>query len=197
MKPLTACRECPRLAAHLDTLKLKHPDWHNAPVPGLGPIDAALLVLGLAPGRMGANRTGLPFVGDRSANWLCERLKAAGCLDADGLPTNIRISNAVKCLPPGNRPTTAEIKQCVSKWMLTELLAPRVVLALGGIAHNAVLRAQRLTLNAYPFSHGAVHHLDQLILIDSFHPSPLNTQTGRLSVEMFDTVLAKAIQNTH
>ena len=200
MKALLACRSCRRLTTHLDKLKITHPDWHNAPVPGLGPMRSRLLILGLAPGMQGANRTGLPFVGDRSSAWLRDRLRAAQCMDEDGMPTSIRISNAVKCLPPANRPTTTEIKRCVSKWLFNELEIPRVVLALGGIAHDAVLRAMGERLSAHPFSHGAVHSLEGLTLVDSFHPSPLNTQTGRLSTSMFDAVLALALshsQNNH
>ena len=128
---LLDCRSCRRLC-DLDKLRLAHPDWHNRPVPSIGPEDARLLILGLAPGRLGANRTGVPFIGDRSAAWLCTRLRAAGCLDAENRPLNVRISNAVKCLPPKNHPTAAEIKRCVKKWTRHELAAPRVVFALGG-----------------------------------------------------------------
>lgn len=193
MSKLLKCRSCRRLTTNLDKLKIKHPDWHNAPVPPLGPDDAKLLVLGLAPGRLGANRTGLPFVGDKSASWLNRRLSAAGCLDADGMPRQIRISNAVKCLPPANRPTTTEIKRCVSKWLRPELKNATVILALGGIAHDAVLRAHDLRLSAYPFAHAAQHQLGEITMIDSFHPSPLNTQTGRLSEAMFDAVIHSAL----
>lgn len=193
MTALLDCRSCRRLARHLDKLRLAHPDWHNRPVPSIGPEDARLLILGLAPGRLGANRTGVPFIGDRSAVWLCTRLRAAGCLDAENRPLNIRISNAVKCLPPKNHPTAAEIKRCVQKWTRHELAAPRVVFALGGIAHDAVLRALGCTLSTHRFGHGRVHDLGSIIMVDSFHPSPLNTQTGRLSPEQFDDALRKAI----
>ena len=193
MTALLDCRSCRRLARHLDKLRLAHPDWHNRPVPSIGPEDARLLILGLAPGRLGANRTGVPFIGDRSAAWLCTRLRAAGCLDAENRPLNVRISNAVKCLPPKNHPTAAEIKRCVKKWTRHELVAPHVVFALGGIAHDAVLRALGCTLSTHRFGHGSVHDLGSIIMVDSFHPSPLNTQTGRLSPEQFDDALRKAI----
>lgn len=163
-------------------------------MPSIGPTDARLLILGLAPGRLGANRTGVPFIGDRSADWLCTRLRAAGCLGEDNTPRMVRISNAVKCLPPKNLPTTTEIKRCVKKWTQYELATPMVVFALGGIAHNAVLRALNEKLSAYRFSHGAVHKLGQLVMVDSFHPSPLNTQTGRLSPEQFDDALGTAMR---
>ena len=193
MTALTECRSCRRLVANLDRLRQSHPHWHNRPVPSIGPEDAPLLVMGLAPGRSGANRTGVPFLGDQSSNWLCERLQASGCLDAGGRPVNIRISNAVKCLPPGNRPTTAEIKRCVKKWTARELVRPRVVLALGSIAHNAVLRAHGATLSHHPFEHGQRHQLPGTIMLDSYHPSPLNTHTGRLTAAEFDRVLRDAL----
>ena len=193
MSDLLDCRSCRRLVRHLDKLSVAHPDWHNRPVPSIGPPDARLLILGLAPGRLGANRTGVPFIGDKSADWLCTRLREAGCLDADDSPRGIRISNAVKCLPPKNLPTTTEIKRCVKKWTQHELDAPNVVFALGGIAHNAVLRALGLKLNSHRFGHGLVHEFDSIVMVDSFHPSPLNTQTGRLSPQQFDDALRTAM----
>lgn len=193
MSTLTECRSCRRLTANLDRLRAIHPDWHNKPVPSIGPADAPLLILGLAPGRAGANRTGIPFVGDKSSQWLCDRLQSAGCLDASGRPLNVRISNAVKCLPPGNRPTIREIKRCVKKWTATEFAQPNVVLALGSIAHDAVLRAHDLPLSQHRFGHGKKHQLHGIALFDSYHPSPLNTQTGRLTVADFDRVLNSAI----
>jgi len=193
MDELLACRACPRLASHLQELRVRHPSWHNRPVPSLGPEDAPLLLLGLAPGRLGANRTGVPFVGDHSANWLCERLRAAGLIDGNGAPVHIRISNAVKCLPPKNLPTTDEINRCVQRWTAHEFEQPAVVFALGRIAHDAVLRALKLRLSHYRFAHGAVHHFPNLVMVDSFHPSPLNTQTGRLSAADFDSALGIAM----
>ena len=193
MSDLLDCRSCRRLARHLDKLRVAHPDWHNRPVPSIGQPDARLLILGLAPGHLGANRTGVPFIGDKSADWLCTRLREAGCLDADDRPRGIRISNAVKCLPPKNLPTTTEIKRCVKKWTQHELDAPKVVFALGGIAHNAVLRALSLKLSSHRLGHGLVHELDSIVMVDSFHPSPLNTQTGRLSPRQFDDALRTAM----
>jgi len=178
----------------LDRLRIAHPEWHNKPVPSIGPADAPLLILGLAPGRAGANRTGIPFVGDKSSEWLCERLRNSGCLDESGRPINVRISNAVKCLPPANRPTLSEIKRCIKKWTAAEFSKPSVVLALGSIAHDAVLRAHNLPLSQYRFAHGKRHQVNGIALFDSYHPSPLNTQTGRLTAADFDRVLNSAIR---
>lgn len=193
---LAECRSCPRLVHHLKRMAQAHPDWHNGPVPCLGAEDAPLLILGLAPGRLGANRTGIPFVGDRSAAWLQERLTEQGCLSTDGQPQGIRISNAVKCLPPGNKPSVREIKMCSKKWLRHELKAPKVVFALGRIAHDAVLRCLGTPLRNHPFAHGAVHPLGEFHMVDSFHPSPLNTQTGRLSPDEFNAALGRALKLT-
>jgi uracil-DNA glycosylase len=193
---LTGCRSCRRLTRHLDRIRLEHPSWHNAPVPAVGPEDAPLLILGLAPGRKGANRTGIPFVGDRSSLWLQARLQESGCVDNNGKLIHIRISNAVKCLPPGNKPTTQEIKRCVAKWLVPELVHPSVVLALGTIAHNSVLRAVGEPLSRHPFAHGATHILPTITMIDCFHPSPLNTQTGRMTTSQFNAVLSRALEMT-
>ena len=111
---------------NLKKLQVEHPDWHNGPVGAVGDVDAHLLIVGLAPGRLGANRTGIPFVGDESSRWLIERLVAAGCMTHDGKPQGIRITNAVKCLPPGNRPTGPEIRTCSERWLIKELDAPEV-----------------------------------------------------------------------
>lgn len=113
-------------------------------------------------------------------------------MNADGQLCDTRISNAVKCLPPQNRPKTDEIKRCVHRWLVHELDHPSVILALGKIAHEAVLRAHGLPLQGHHFAHGAVHNIGDTTLVDSFHPSPLNTQTGRLSVEDFNRVLLNA-----
>ena len=197
MTDLLDCTSCRRLANNLSRLRESHPSWHNRPVPSIGPAHAPLLILGLAPGKMGANRTGVPFVGDKSSQWLQDRLRAAGCLDEANRPINIRISNAVKCLPPANRPTVTEINRCIKKWTGAELRKPRVILALGIIAHNAVLRANQLPMNRYKFGHGNFYRIQNFVLIDSFHPSPLNTQTGRLSATDFDCVLRDALKMAH
>jgi uracil-DNA glycosylase family 4 len=195
VKDLLACRSCRRLTTHLDKLQKAHPDWHNAPVPATGPEGAALLIVGLAPGQRGANRTGVPFVGDPSSFWLRDRLTAAGLIDGEGRLRRVRITNAVKCLPPANRPNAAEIRTCTDAWLTAELQAPglRSILCLGGVAHRAVCTALGIRQKDHPFSHGARHAHASLLLLSSFHPSPLNTQTGRLSAADFDAVLQQSL----
>jgi uracil-DNA glycosylase family 4 len=151
--------------------------------------------VGLAPGKQGANRTGVPFLGDPSSEWLRARLVDTALLDEHGVLHGVRITNAVKCLPPANRPTAAEIRTCVDTWLAAELQAPglRCVLCLGGVAHRAVLMALGLRQADHRFAHGATHVHGSLMLISSFHPSPLNTRTGRLSAEEFDAVLRRSI----
>lgn len=194
MKRLADCRSCPRLVHNLKRLRTEQPDWHNGPVPSLGDPASPLLVLGLAPGRQGANRTGLPFVGDPSSAWLQARLRERNCLDENDQPIGIRISNAVKCLPPGNKPSTREIKLCGKQWLAPEVVNARVVLALGRIAHDAVLRVFGERLSAYHFAHAAEHQIGSLVMVDSFHPSPLNTSTGRLHPAQFDAALGRALK---
>ena len=192
---LKDCKRCKRLAAGLRKLRKVHPDWHNAPVGAVGPADAPLLIVGLAPGKMGANRTGVPFVGDKSSGWLGARLAWAGLVDEDGLPQGVRITNAVKCLPPKNTPTAAEIRTCTTHFLAQELQHPalRCVLCLGGVAHRAVNATLGIPQRSHSFAHGAHYQLDQLSLFSAFHPSPLNTQTGRLSPQQFEAVLASAM----
>jgi uracil-DNA glycosylase family 4 len=144
----------------------------------------------------GANRTGKPFFGDRSSEWLQDRLVEMGCMDTKGNMLTVRISNAVKCLPPGNKPTGEEIRRCSKKWLLDELETPTVVLALGRVAHDAVVRTIGHPLKHFTFAQGAVHELESLYLVDSYHPSPLNTQTGRLSPLQFNDALRTAINAT-
>jgi uracil-DNA glycosylase family 4 len=184
-------------------MRAKHPSYHNAPVAPFGDGDARLLIVGLAPGAHGANATGRPFTGDHAGLLLYSALHAAGLANrpqslarGDGLTlVGCRITNAVKCLPPANKPETLEIDTC-NRYLKAELEAsPRVraILALGAIAHRAVLRAKGLKLNVYAFAHGNVHRLpDGRALIDSYHCSRYNTQTGRLTAPMFATVLRRA-----
>lgn len=198
------CRRCPRLAAHLRAVRQTHPDYHAAPVPPFGSDAPRLLVVGLAPGMHGANRTGRPFTGDYAGVLLYETLHAFGFASApestrrdDGLALiDCRITNAVKCLPPDNRPTGREVATC-NAFLAAELagLAPgTVVLALGSVAHQAVLRALGLRQKDHPFAHGAEHALagadgGQLLLMDSYHCSRYNQNTRRLTPEMFRDVL--------
>jgi uracil-DNA glycosylase family 4 len=196
------CRRCPRLAAFLDQVAESHPDYHCAPVPPFGDPEARLLVVGLAPGMHGANRSGRPFTGDHAGILLYAMLHRFGFSSApesvsadDGLTLeNCRITNAVKCLPPGNKPVGAEINTC-NDFLANELrrLPPgAVVLALGGIAHRAVVKALGLRQADYRFAHGAVHEAGDVALLDSYHCSRYNTNTGRLTEAMFAEVFTEA-----
>jgi uracil-DNA glycosylase family 4 len=207
-KRLLACRRCPRLVAHIAVTKSKVPTHHNAPVPAWGVQRPHLLIVGLAPGAQGANRTGKGFVGDSSAEFLFAALTATGFAshkDASRARLKAaRITNIVKCLPPGNRPVAAEVNNCRDH-LVTELAEfwspamrmPRVVLALGGVAHGVLCRtfANEFGLNskAINFSHGSCERLaNTLWLLASFHPSRINTQTRRLTPDMLADVLGFA-----
>ncbi len=185
------CRACPRLVALRAQLRKAHPAWHNAPVEPWGP-PGGLLIVGLAPGRTGANRTGRPFDGDPSGSLVQEALRRCGAL-VDGQLEAVRIANAVACLPPRNRPLAVEIRTCGERWLQQEVESHGVVLALGRVAHDAVLARSGLRPRAARFAHGARHRFDRLLLFDSYHPSPLNTNTGRLSLDAFFEVVAAAV----
>jgi len=198
-----ACRRCPRIAAFLDEGRSRHPDYHCAPVAPFGDEVPRLLVVGLAPGFHGANATGRPFTGDYAGVLLYATLHACGWSSApvsasrhDGLAlTGARITNAVKCVPPANKPTPAEIATC-STFLRAELAglpAATVLLALGAIAHGAVLRALSVRQSAFRFAHGAEHRLpDGRVMVDSYHCSRYNTNTRRLTAEMFAEVMERA-----
>jgi uracil-DNA glycosylase family 4 len=197
------CRRCPRLTRHLDAVRLAHPGYHCRPVAPFGSSRHRLLVVGLAPGLHGANRTGRPFTGDHAGILLYRTLHATGFATlpesvarSDGLRLlDCRITNAVKCLPPGNKPLPAEIRRC-NRYLVGELgrlPADAVVVALGMIAHGAVLRASGERASRFRFAHGAEHRLTGgLRLLDSYHCSRLNTNTGRLTAAMFRRVFARA-----
>lgn len=198
------CDLCPRLVQYRLANRAAHEDWHNAPVPSFGRVDAGVLVVGLAPGVRGANRTGRPFTGDFAGMLLYTTLLkfglasgAYGASPDDGLTlTGCRVTNAVRCVPPGNLPVPAEINAC-NGFLTGEIAAMtnlRAVLALGGVAHKAVLRARGLRASHVPFQHGALHDLpDGLLLADSYHVSRLNTNTGRLTTPMFESVVAEIV----
>lgn len=198
-----ACRRCPRLAGFLDQVRARHPDYHCRPVAPFGRNGEALLIVGLAPGLHGANRTGRPFTGDHAGILLYRTLHAHGFANralsvaaADGLVLqDCRITNAVKCLPPGNRPLPEEVRRC-NDYLAAELarVPPGgVVVALGAVAHGAVLRALHLQPRQARFAHAAEHALPRArVLLDSYHCSRYNTQTGRLTGAMFDRVFARA-----
>jgi len=198
-----ACRRCPRLAAFLGEGRARFPAYHCAPVAPFGDALPRLLVVGLAPGFHGANATGRPFTGDYAGVLLYETLHAFGWASApvsssrdDGLALKgCRITNAVKCVPPGNKPTPAEVATCNAflREELAGLTAGAVVLALGAVAHGAILRARGLRQAAFRFAHGAEHVLPGgRALVDSYHCSRYNTNTRRLTVAMFRAVVGRA-----
>ncbi len=196
------CALCPRLAAFRAANAIAEPAWFNAPVPSFGNSGARLLVVGLAPGLKGANRTGRPFTGDFAGDLLYSTLLrhgfARGVYAAradDGLTlVDSMIANAVRCVPPENKPTPAEAATC-NRFLASRIAAQsrlRAILALGRIAHDATLAALGVRKAAHPFAHGAEHHLTSgVTLFDSFHCSRYNTSTRRLTPEMFDAVLAR------
>jgi uracil-DNA glycosylase len=200
-----ACRRCPRLAQFLARTRERHPDYWARPVPSFGAARPRILIVGLAPGMHGANRTGRPFTGDHAGILLYQTLHAAGLATAavsvsaaDRLRlVNARITNAVKCVPPGNKPLPEEMRRC-NPYLAAEvgrLAHVRVYLALGRVAHDALLLALGRTRARYPFAHGAEHALDAARwLIDSYHCSRYNTATRRLTTAMFKAVVARACE---
>jgi len=200
-EPGRDCPLCPRLAGFRAEQRARFPDWHNAPVPSFGSATARLLIIGLAPGLRGANRTGRPFTGDYAGDLLYATLLAFGLARGryaaaadDGLTlVDCRITNAVRCVPPENKPTPAEAAQCRG-FLAAEIGAMpqlRALLALGAIAHQAALAALKLRRAAYPFAHGALHRLPGgLVLADSYHCSRYNTNTRKLTPAMFEAVFA-------
>lgn len=205
------CRQCPRLATFLGEVAENNPGYYCRPVPPFGDRNAHLLIVGLAPGMHGANRTGRPFTGDYAGLLLYETLHKYGfashaeSLAADDELTllDCRITNAVKCLPPDNKPVGAEVNTC-NEFLANELntLPPAaVVLALGGIAHRAVVKAIGGRQADFKFGHAAEHALDgRFLLLDSYHCSRYNTNTGRLTAGMFRAVFARArelLQQAH
>jgi uracil-DNA glycosylase family 4 len=198
--PPPDCPLCPRLQAFREGLRQLHPDWFNAPVPSFGPVTARLLIVGLAPGMQGANRTGRPFTGDYAGDLLYETLLrfgfARGTYAAridDGLTLiDARIANAVACVPPENKPTGGEIATC--RRFLTAAIAEmphlRAIVALGRIAHESTVTTLGAKRSAAPFGHGRVASLNGIRLFSSYHCSRYNTNTGVLTPEMFYAVFA-------
>ena len=199
------CRRCPRLAAFLDTVLLEEPTYYCRPVAPFGDPRARLLIVGLAPGKHGANRTGRPFTGDHAGILLYKTLHKFG-LASDSVSTSAddglqlldaRITNAVKCLPPANKPLPLEIKVC-NNFLRAELEQShdaRVILALGTVAHTAVLRAKGVALREHRFAHAAEHVLPTgEVLLDSYHCSRYNTQTRRLTTVMFEGIIGRACE---
>ena len=198
------CRACPRLAQFLDDVNERYPDYYCKPVPPFGDAQARFLIVGLAPGMHGANRTGRPFTGDHAGILLYQMLHKFGfsshaeseSADDELRLVDCRVTNAVKCLPPDNKPVGAEVNTC-NAYLANELraMAPgSVVLALGGIAHRAIIKALGLRQADFKFGHEALHDLAEFRLLDSYHCSRYNTNTGRLTNEMFEAVFARARQ---
>jgi uracil-DNA glycosylase family 4 len=204
-EPPLDCPRCPRLVAFREALKLEYPDWWNAPVPAFGDPAAWLVIVGLAPGKHGANRTGRPFTGDFAGELLYATLLkfglAHGSYEArpdDGLRLNgAIICNSVKCLPPENKPVPEEIANCrpFLSAQLDALPKARVYIALGQIAHQSAVRTLGGKLSAHKFGHLAEHRFPGgEVLIDSYHCSRYNQNTGRLTAEMFEAVFARALE---
>ncbi|MEA2883838.1 MAG: uracil-DNA glycosylase [Bradyrhizobium sp.] len=200
-EPDRDCPLCPRLAAFREAARLREPGWFNSPVPSFGDANARLVIVGLAPGLQGANRTGRPFTGDYAGDLLYPTLIEYGFAKGpyqarpdDGLRLlDCRISNAVRCVPPQNKPLPVEIGTCRQFLSATIATMPRLraIVALGRIAHESVVKALGLRAVSAPFAHGAVHEAGTFRLYDSYHCSRYNTNTGVLTTEMFRNVFAK------
>jgi uracil-DNA glycosylase family 4 len=203
-KPGRDCPLCPRLAAFREDWRCREADWFNAPVASFGPPDARLLIVGLAPGLKGANRTGRPFTGDYAGNLLYDTLKrfgfARGSYEArpdDGLTlVDARITNAVRCVPPENKPTPAEIKTCrpFLEATIAEMKSLRAIVTLGRISHESTIAALSHRRSAAPFGHGTSHDVAKLRVFVSYHCSRYNTNTGVLTPDMFRDVF-KAVRD--
>lgn len=205
--PVQTCALCPRLAEFRQENQERYNEWHNAPVPSFGAPDAKLLIVGLAPGLRGANRTGRPFTGDYAGDLLYPTLLRFGLAKGEFQASpddtleliDCRITNAVRCVPPENKPVGAEINAC-RPFLQDELMgrassqerAPSIILTLGGIAHASILRALGLKAKTHPFIHGAFYRIgERQLLASSYHCSRYNVNTGRLTAEMFETVIGQ------
>jgi len=194
------CPLCPRLVAFRETWRAREPGWNNAPVPSFGADDGRLLIVGLAPGLRGANRTGRPFTGDYAGDLLYQTMIAYGFArgtfearpDDSLTPVDTAVTNAVRCVPPENKPTTDEIRTCRPFLTATLAAMPRLaaVIALGKIAHDSVIVALGEKMSRHKFGHGAQHKIGTLTVFDSYHCSRYNTNTGVLTPEMFHAVFA-------
>jgi uracil-DNA glycosylase family 4 len=202
LAPSHDCPLCPRLVAFRQANRAKYPDWFNGPVPSFGPVTSRLLIAGLAPGLRGANRTGRPFTGDWAGDLLYATLLKCGLakgvyderIDDTLELVNCRIANSVRCVPPQNKPEPSEIKTC-RQFLVSELdVLPnvKVILALGKIAHDSVLKTLDAKISAHPFKHGVAYEVGRFTLISSYHCSRYNTNTGVLTTSMFENVVSKA-----
>ncbi len=205
--PQPQCPICPRLVAFREDNRLKYPSFYNGAVPPFGGLDAPILIVGLAPGLKGANATGRPFTGDYAGDILYAALKENGLAEGhfqkradDGFTLKgVRITNAVRCVPPENKPEPMEIKEC-NRFLASEIASMpnlKVILSLGNISHAAVLRASGKKLSQYRFGHGAEHIIENersFIILDSYHTSRYNIQTRRLTPAMFDVIVKRLKQ---
>jgi uracil-DNA glycosylase family 4 len=203
-RPDKNCTNCPRLRAFLLKNRKAYPEWHNAPVDSFGDINGQILIVGLAPGLKGANRTGRPFTGDYAGDLLYDTLLKFGLAEGvyEANPTdnlalkNCRITNAVRCLPPENKPIGSEVKNC-APFLISEIKSMpnlRIILALGGLAHGAILSVLEKKKVHYKFGHNVFHQLDKIFLVNSYHCSRYNTNTGRLTEQMFHDVFSKILK---
>lgn len=200
--PEKNCTLCPRLTEFRQQNQLKFPNYHNGPVESFGSLDAQILVVGLAPGLNGANQTNRPFTNDYAGDVLYPTLKKFGFAEGDYQKKkddgfcliNVRVTNAVRCVPPQNKVTGDETKTC-GQYLIQEIKNMpklKIILSLGAVSHNAVLKALGCKLSAYHFAHGAVHYLNNgLILVDSYHTSRYNINTGVLTAKMFEEIIMK------
>jgi uracil-DNA glycosylase len=201
------CARCPRLRDFILEQRAAHPGWFNGPVPSLGARDARLLIVGLAPGLQGANRTGRPFTGDFAGDLLYATLAkfgfSQGQFDArpdDGLTLiDCRITNAVRCVPPENKPTGKEVETCRDflRSLIGEMSRLAVIVALGRIAHDSTVRALGGSPARFDFRHGGMHKIGPLTMISSYHCSRYNTNTGKLTTPMFEAVFAEVRRGLH
>ena len=202
IEPNKNCSKCRRLYNFRKKNQSNNPDWFNAPVPTFGELSSSLLIVGLAPGLQGANKTGRPFTGDYAGDLLYKTInkfnfskgKYAGTIDDNLKLKDCTITNAVRCVPPQNKPISEEINNCNNFLKKTIEIHKnlKVIIALGLIAHKSIISALNLKQKLYKFKHGNKHKIDNLILIDSYHCSRYNTNTGRLNQEMFEEIFFEA-----
>ena len=202
IEPNKNCSKCRRLYNFRKKNQSNNPDWFNAPVPTFGELSSSLLIVGLAPGLQGANKTGRPFTGDYAGDLLYKTInkfnfskgKYAGTIDDSLKLKDCTITNAVRCVPPQNKPISEEINNCNNFLKKTIEIHKnlKVIIALGLIAHKSIISALNLKQKLYKFKHGNKHKVDNLILIDSYHCSRYNTNTGRLNQEMFEKIFFEA-----
>ena len=201
-EPKKNCSICPRLVNFRKDNKEKNPSWFNSPVPSFGEISSEIIIVGLAPGLKGANKTGRPFTGDFAGDLLYQTLEKFELSNGEYMATNddnlelknCTITNSVRCVPPKNKPSTEEINNC-KKFLLNTINSHKnlkVIIALGHIAHRSIVSIYKQKQSKYQFSHGKVHTLKNFLLIDSYHCSRYNTNTGRLTEDMFEKVFEKA-----